>query len=112
MTLLHLYRTPALSAFQAKALLDIVKQQVTPGIREIETEHCFNIEASQTLDADQMRPLQWLLAETFEPGNFSDRSFLTPNAELRTPNWVLEVGPRMNFTTAWSTNAVSVCHSC
>ena len=25
---------------------------------------------------------------------------------------VFEVGPRMNFTTAWSTNAVSVCHAC
>ncbi|MEW6161845.1 MAG: phosphoribosylformylglycinamidine synthase [Nitrospirota bacterium] len=25
---------------------------------------------------------------------------------------MLEVGPRMNFTTAWSTNAVSVCHAC
>jgi len=76
MTLFHLYRTPALSAFQTKALLDTVKQQVTPGIRGIETEHCFNIEASQTLDADEMRLLQWLLAETFEPEKFSDKSFL------------------------------------
>ncbi len=25
---------------------------------------------------------------------------------------IVEVGPRMNFTTAWSTNAVSVCHAC
>ncbi|MBI1811763.1 MAG: hypothetical protein HYR78_07535, partial [Nitrospirae bacterium] len=25
---------------------------------------------------------------------------------------IIEVGPRMNFTTAWSTNAVSVCHAC
>ncbi len=110
MTLLHLYRTPALSAFQTEALLDTVKQQVTPGIRGIETEHCFNIEASQTLDKDQMRLLQWLLAETFEPEKFSDKSFLTPDPGPRT--LVLEVGPRMNFTTAWSTNAVSVCHSC
>jgi len=25
---------------------------------------------------------------------------------------IIEVGPRMNFTTAWSSNAVSVCHAC
>src|SRR3990172_2838240 len=112
MTLLHLYRTPALSAFQTEALLDIVKQQVTPGIREIETEHCFNIESSQPLDADQMRLLQWLLAETFEPGNFSDTSFLTPSLSRVPRPSIFEDGPRMNFTTAWSTNAVSVCHSC
>src|SRR3990172_4055938 len=105
MTLLHLYRTPALSAFQTEALLDIVKQQVTPGIREIETEHCFNIESSQPLDADQMRLLQWLLAETFEPGNFSDTSFLTPSLSLVPRPSIFEVGPRMNFTTASSTTA-------
>ena len=46
MTLLHLYRTPALSAFQTEALLDTVKQQVTPGILAIETEFCFNVPAT------------------------------------------------------------------
>ena len=25
---------------------------------------------------------------------------------------VVEVGPRMSFSTAWSANAVSICHSC
>ena len=46
MTLLHLYRTPALSAFQTEALLDIVKQQVAPGIQGIETEFCFSVPAT------------------------------------------------------------------
>jgi hypothetical protein len=47
MTLFHLYRTPALSAFQAEALLDTVKQQVTPDIRRVETEFCFNVAATE-----------------------------------------------------------------
>ncbi len=25
---------------------------------------------------------------------------------------VVEVGPRMQFTTAWSSNAVAICHAC
>jgi phosphoribosylformylglycinamidine synthase len=112
MILFHRYRTPALSSFQIANLLASARRNASPHIREIETEHCFNIEASQTLDADEMRLLQWLLAETFEPEKFSDNSFLTQNSALRTPYSLFEVGPRMNFTTAWSTNAVSVCHSC
>jgi hypothetical protein len=47
MILFHLYRTPALSAFQAEALLDTFRQRVTPGIRGIETEFCFNVAATE-----------------------------------------------------------------
>src|SRR3972149_11822246 len=112
MTIIHLHRPPALSSFQTEGLLHSVKKQVSPNIRGIETEFCFNIATASPLTADEKRLLRWLLAETFEPEKFSDKSFLTLNPELRTRNLILEVGPRMNFTTAWSTNAVSVCHSC
>ena len=50
--------------------------------------------------------LRWLLAETYEPERLASTSFLASGP------LVLEVGPRMNFTTAWSTNAVSICHAC
>ena len=50
--------------------------------------------------------LRWLLSETFEPDRFGRGSLLAGAGTL------LEVGPRMNFTTAWSTNAVSICHAC
>jgi phosphoribosylformylglycinamidine synthase len=112
MTIIHLYRTPALSSFQTEGLLHSVKKQVSPNVRGIETEFCFNIATASPLTADEKRLLRWLLAETFEPEKFSDKSFLTLNPELRTRNLILEVGPRMNFTTAWSTNAVSVCRAC
>lgn len=112
MTLLHLYRTPSLSAYQTADLLSTARQIVSPTITGIETEFCFNIAVENQLTKDEMRLLRWLLAETFEPKQFSDKSFLNQNSKLKTPNLVLEVGPRMNFTTAWSTNAVSVCHAC
>jgi phosphoribosylformylglycinamidine synthase len=126
MKLLHFYRKPALSETRKKNLLSFVRQCVASDINDIETEHCFNIDATAQLTSEEMDTLRWLLAETFEPDNFSSGSFLNQNAEHRMQNtekkslgsdlWaldsVIEVGPRMNFTTAWSTNAVSVCHAC
>ena len=112
MALFHLYRIPALSSYQTAGLLATARQTVSPAIHGIETEFCFNVAADGPQTPDEMRLLRWLLAETFEPEKFSDNTFLTPHSALPTPHVVLEVGPRMNFTTAWSTNAVSVCHAC
>ncbi|MGE5173549.1 MAG: phosphoribosylformylglycinamidine synthase [Betaproteobacteria bacterium] len=112
MVLFHFFRKPALSAYQTAGLLTTARRKVSHAISGIETELCFNVAADRPLTMDEMRLLRWLLAETFEPEKFSDKSFLTPNSGRRTPDLILEVGPRMNFTTAWSTNAVSVCHAC
>ena len=118
MSLFHLYRGPALSPAKKHALLLVTKQNVHPEIEDVETEYCFNIETTAPLSDGEIKILRWLLTETFEPGNFSDKSFLTGNPPspplvkggiIQT---IIEVGPRMNFTTAWSTNAVSVCHAC
>ena len=112
MVLFHLYRTPALSVYQAAGLLVSAQHKVSPAISAIETEFCFNVAADSPLTDDELRLLRWLLAETFEPENFSDKTFLTPQSAIPVPQLILEVGPRMNFTTAWSANAVSVCHAC
>ncbi|NWF52045.1 MAG: phosphoribosylformylglycinamidine synthase [Nitrospirae bacterium] len=105
MSLMHLYRRPALSPFKKDDLISFFKKRISPDIRDIETEYCFNIEISAHLTDEELDTLRWLLSETFEPENLSEISFLTQNS-------IIEVGPRMNFTTAWSTNAVSVCHAC
>ncbi|MEF9426272.1 MAG: phosphoribosylformylglycinamidine synthase [Candidatus Mariimomonas ferrooxydans] len=139
MDLLHFYRTPALSEIKKNGLLSILQEKISPEIQDIQTEYCFNIQTAELLTKEELEVLQWLLAETFEPGNFSGKSFLTQNAPSPLPPpikrggiisthpspsrgegkgggeslaSILEVGPRMNFTTAWSTNAVAVCHAC
>jgi phosphoribosylformylglycinamidine synthase len=112
MSLLHFYRKPALSNAKKNELLSFLQQNVSTEIKDIETEYCFNIDTISPLTNKELNLLQWLLAETFEPENFSEKSFLTQNPKPRTQNYILEVGPRMNFTTAWSTNAVSICHAC
>ncbi len=121
MKLIHFYRTPILSESENQALLAAVQSRVSGNIGDIQTEHCFNIAVEKALTPDEMKVLIWLLSETFEPDKFSDKSFLTddkappfnsPLTKGEHRGGILEVGPRMNFSTAWSTNAVSICHAC
>ena len=112
MPLLYAYRKPVLSEGKKRDLLFMVREKVSAGIEDILTEYCFYIETREALTPEEMGLLQWLLSETFEPENFSSESFLTHHSSLIPHPCLLEVGPRMNFTTAWSTNAVSVCHAC
>ncbi len=112
MSLLHLYQTPAISEAGQSELLKILQQKISTDIRDIETEYCFNIETTGALSHAEMEILRWLLSETFEPENFSDQSFFNRQLSIVNRQFILEVGPRMNFTTAWSTNAVSIFQSC
>jgi phosphoribosylformylglycinamidine synthase len=118
MSLLHFYRTPSLSESARLALLNRARTHVSHDIKDIESEFCFNVETVGPLGDPEMRILTWLLSETFEPLGFGMSSFLLDGIEekaLRAGAYgarLVEVGPRMSFTTAWSTNAVSVCHAC
>jgi phosphoribosylformylglycinamidine synthase len=121
MSLIHFYRTPALSKAKKSELLSIARLKISSELEDIETEYCFNIRAAEPITSGEMEILRWLLSETFEPDNFSDKSFLTrhslppfnsPLSKGGCRGVILEVGPRMNFTTAWSSNAVAVFHAC
>ena len=70
-------------------------------------ENCYYIEVSEQLAASEMPILTWLLAETFEPEKLKDESQLAPDGRE-----TIEVGPRLNFETAFSTNAVAICRAC
>ncbi len=118
MSLLHFYRSPAQSESARLALLDRARAHVSASITDVRSETCFNVEVARPLSGAEERILTWLLSETFEPQGFAATSFLLDGIEeetLRAGAYgarLLEVGPRMSFTTAWSTNAVSVCHAC
>jgi len=101
-----------LTGAQRNELLASMQKYVAGSIEDILTEYCFYIEAKESLSHGEIELLRWLLSETFEPGNFSTDSLLTDHDSRSMIHGIIEVGPRMNFTTAWSTNAVSVCHAC
>ncbi len=106
MLVTHLYRSPGLAPAQLRSALAHAREAL-PTFEKLETEVCFNVGLRRPLTEDELAVLRWLLAETFEPDGFSDSPFLDPSRGV-----VLEVGPRMAFTTAFSTNAVSICHAC
>jgi len=106
MTITRLYRTPGLSTVDVRKAVAAARVAGLE-IDDLATEHCFYVASTEPLDADQVESLRWLLAETFEPDGFGDMSFLSAQTDA-----IVEVGPRMSFSTAWSTNAVAVCHAC
>lgn len=54
--------------------------------------------------------LEWLLAETFEPDKLQlEKSTF---GEVSEKVWQVEFGPRLTFTSAFSSNAVSICEAC
>ncbi|MDT8435699.1 MAG: phosphoribosylformylglycinamidine synthase [Gemmatimonadota bacterium] len=116
MRILHFYRTPALAEPARRSLLARARDEAVPGLLDLATEHCFHVGVAAPPGPAGLEVLHWLLAETFEPAAFGPRSFLAepaPGPETLGPaREIVEVGPRLAFTTAWSTNAVAVCHAC
>ncbi len=68
------------------------------------TEYCFNVESSRPLTTEEMERLRLILADGFLLETVSlETAFTGPR--------VVEVGPRLNFATAWSSNMVSICRA-
>jgi len=80
---------------------------MAPGLGRLRVEFCFNVAFSRDRVGHDLEILRWLFAETFQKGAFSTESLLEAFG-----NEILEFGPRLNFTTAFSTNAVAICRSC
>ena len=83
-------------------------------VTDLSTEICFNVsvQGNGALDCGELKNLLWLLTNSFEEENVRQTSFLDETSETDGCGKVLiEIGPRLNFSTAWSTNAVSICRS-
>ena len=107
MGIIHLFRFPGSSPARAAMLLRSVQERVSARITRVDTELCFNVAVTREPSEAEHARLAWLLAETFEPAGFAAASCLDAAAGT-----LVEVGPRLSFTTAWSSNAVAVCRAC
>ena len=67
-------------------------------------EACFYVETVSEMTAEELKMFQWIVAETFEP-------FMTCKVSHDDPIHVVEIGPRLNVETPFSTNAVAICHA-
>ncbi|XP_062308332.1 phosphoribosylformylglycinamidine synthase [Osmerus eperlanus] len=72
-------------------------------------ELCYNVELTGPGDPspEQREVLQWLFRPPLQTEQLSDQPHLVGGRGGR----LVEIGPRLNFSTAWSTNAVSICRS-
>ena len=111
----RLYRFPGLSSGRHDVTISELKSASTRlDVTDLSTEICFNvsIQGNNKLDEAESKNLLWLLNNSFEEENVGRRSFLD---ESKAPELgykvMIEIGPRLNFSTAWSTNAVSICRS-
>ncbi|MDP1760575.1 MAG: AIR synthase-related protein, partial [Candidatus Woesebacteria bacterium] len=64
----------------------------------------FYIETTSQLSESELKKLQWLIAETFEP----TKTGLEPNLAVKQ---TAEIGPRLSIETPFSSNAVSICQA-
>ncbi|MGO8990379.1 MAG: phosphoribosylformylglycinamidine synthase [bacterium] len=69
-------------------------------------QYCFNVETSAPLNSNELSILSQLLADGFVSETVST-SPINPDGRE-----VVELGPRMNFATAYSTNIVAICQTC
>lgn len=66
--------------------------------------YCFNVKSSRALTESELTSLRLVLADGFLLETVSPAPVLTGSR-------VVEVGPRLNFATAWSSNMVSICRA-
>ena len=109
------YRIPGLSPGGHEVALAKLKSAVSRvEITGLSTELCFNVslQGGSVLSDVDRKNLVWLLTCSFEERNINSTSFLSGTEETgKDSNLLIEIGPRLNFSTAWSTNAVSICKS-
>ena len=108
-TIERFFRRPFISDEACATLVKKVNARLgREAVERATSEQCFNAECVGGLSDAARETMTWLLRETYEPELFGETSALVH--EDASP--VIEVGPRLAFQSAWSTNAVSVCKSC
>ncbi|RJQ31583.1 phosphoribosylformylglycinamidine synthase [Candidatus Parcubacteria bacterium] len=100
------YKSSFLSAAR-NAELTIQLGELIPGLIAIQTEEVYYIQTTRKLKKDEISRLEWLLGAQNPLHTLSKKSTFG-----RINGNVLEFGPRMNFETADSSNAVNIMHSC
>ena len=96
------YCYPGLEGGAVDRILSKAQNDLGIPISSIDTEYCFNISVSSALTSEESKLLEWCLTEGGH--KLQKTAFLSAGQG----QFLVEVGPRMNFSTAWNTNCVSV----
>ncbi|KYN43813.1 Phosphoribosylformylglycinamidine synthase [Trachymyrmex septentrionalis] len=99
--ILKFFKTPGLKTGQLKNKLHKVLQ-IEASVINLETELCYYVE-TESLEEDEVQVLKWILSP------LSEGECLRCDSMFSDTQNVIEIGPRLNFSTAFSTNVVSIC---
>lgn len=103
----RLFRTPGYTNAKTEEIL-FKLQKIHSNISSLKTELCYHIETTgKSISNNDKKMLKWVLQSPFEPEKLTENTQLQKNAN----SILIEVGPRFNFSTSQSTNAVSICQS-
>ncbi|CAH1958627.1 unnamed protein product [Acanthoscelides obtectus] len=103
-SILRLYRNPGCTDAKKCEILSKLQAACT-SIVDLETEVCFHVESTSPLSQEQKKILKWVLQDPLYPKNVFENIKLQPSED----QLLVEVGPRFNFSTPSSSNAVSIC---
>uniref|UniRef100_A0A8C4MQH7 Phosphoribosylformylglycinamidine synthase n=1 Tax=Equus asinus TaxID=9793 RepID=A0A8C4MQH7_EQUAS len=106
-SVLHFYVRPSGHEGAASGHTRRKLQGKLPELQSITTELCYNVNwtAESLPSAEEMKKLMWLFGCPLLLDDVAQESWLLPGSS----DLLLEVGPRLNFSTPTSTNIVSVC---
>ncbi|CRK86525.1 CLUMA_CG000196, isoform A [Clunio marinus] len=109
MTIRRFYHLNAFSSANNKSIFEDLKK-IYQNITSLKSEKCFHVEliSGTNLSEDEERKLSWILQDPQDKRLFQTEPFLAITNECQK---LIEIGPRFNFSTADSTNSVSICHS-
>lgn len=85
-------------------------KKVNPHVTSLSAEKCYHIQVSNSsaLSTESLKLLRWILKGPQGDDNLSTDSHLSVKLKHET---LFEIGPRFTFSTAESTNTVSICHN-
>lgn len=83
--------------------------QTFPNIEKLQVEKCYHVETTTTIEPKAKSLLKWLLKHP--QGEESSLLEKTTLPAEKQQTFLIEIGPRFNFSTAFSTNCVNICQN-
>lgn len=102
MVIQKFYKSPGLLTGELSNKLQAIKQ-ICRTVDNLQTEICYYIESSTKLTAEDLEKVHFCFKSSFETQLRDVSEF-----EITKNNIIVEIGPRLNFSTAFSSNAVSI----
>ncbi|XP_054160754.1 phosphoribosylformylglycinamidine synthase-like [Oppia nitens] len=111
-TVVRYYQRPGLSDAKVNDTLAKLKTTIAKNVTSIQTEFCYYVGINGFLNESDQRKVEWILSPTFDSTLAKSTSLavaVDDKSSAKKCLLFIEIGPRLSFSTAFSTNAVSIC---